>query len=200
MFKNKYSLIFNYNKSAENSDATQLEQTNQNTGDTSTDSTEGNSDKLFTQEEVNKVVSKRVKEVQKKFSDYDTIKSQVEELQIKLEHLNKQNKRLSEQYETEVYTSNLRESARELNLDYELALKHIEKDKVIFVEGKPTNLKELLQAQIEKFPQLVKKTVVTPDTVVVQTEQKKFSLHNKQNVTFFNGSGLRLNTTTKESN
>lgn len=177
---------------------TQNEQTEQNqTGDTSTVN-DGDS-KLFTQEEVNKVVTKRVKEVQKKFSDYDTIKSQNEELQSKLEQLKTTNKQLSEQYETEVYTSNLKESARELNLDYELAVKHIERDKVIFVEGKPTNLKELLQAQIEKFPQLVKKTVVTPDTVVVQSEQKKFSLHNKQNVTFFNGGGLRLNTI-KESN
>ena len=177
---------------------TQTEQTEQNQGDTST-VTEGNSAKLFTQDEVNKFVTKRVKEVQKKFSDYDTIKSQVEDLQSQLEQLKSQNKQLTSQYETEVYSSNLRESSRELNLDYELAVKHIERDKVIFVEGKPTNLKELLQAQIEKFPQLVKKAVVTPDTVVVQSEQKKFSLHNKQNVTFFNGSGLRLNTT-KESN
>ena len=177
---------------------TQTEQTEQNQGDTST-VTEGNSAKLFTQDEVNKFVTKRVKEVQKKFSDYDTIKSQVEDLQSQLEQLKSQNKQLTSQYETEVYSSNLRESSRELNLDYELAVKHVDREKVIFVEGKPTNLKELLQAEIEKFPQLVKKTVVTPDTVVVQSEQKKFSLHNKQNVTFFNGSGLRLNTT-KESN
>lgn len=196
MFKNKYHLRFLNNKSAENVDATQTEQTEQNTGDTSTVANgvnEGSSDKLFTQDEVNKVVVKRLKEVKKQYADYDDLKTKVEEFQSKLEQLSKAKKEVEEKYKNTTFNQALSSAATELNLDVELATKLLDNDKVLFTDDQPTNLKELLQVVIEKHPNLVKKNVVTPVIPQTDQQQKKFTLHKQQSSTFFNGGGLRLN-------
>lgn len=170
---------------------TQTENTEQNTGDTST-ATEGSSDKLFTQEEVNKVVAKRLKEVKKQYADYETLKQQTEEFASKLEQLSKAKKEVEEKYKNTTFNQALSKAATELNLDVELATKLLDNDKIIFTDDQPTNLKELLQVVIEKHPNLVKKSVTTP--VIPQTEQQqKFTLHKQQSSSFFNGGGLRLN-------
>lgn len=189
----KYLLRFLFSQASEKVEATQPEtQTDQKLGDTSTDLTEGNSDKLFTQEEVNKVVSKRVREVKTQFKDYDELKKQNTELQSKLEHLETTNKALSEKYQTQIFDNALQQAASELNLDVELATQLLDKSKVLFTEDKPTNLKELLQVVIEKHPQIVRKQVVTPEVITEQPKQQ-FSLHNQSKTNFFNGGGLRLN-------
>ena len=174
---------------------TQTDNTEQNTGDTST-VTEGNSDKLFTQDEVNKVVAKRVKEVKKQFADYETLKNQVDEFSIKLEQLKEEKKTVEAKYLETAFTNALNLAATEVNLDVELAISLLDKSKIIYDGDKPTNIKELLQVVIEKHPQLVKKAIVTPQVLETQEQQKpKFSLHKTNNTDkFFNGSGLRLNT------
>lgn len=195
MFKNKYHLRFLNNKSAENVDATQTEQTEQNTGDTSTaneGSSDGETTKLFTQDEVNKVVAKRLKEVKKQYADYETLKQQAEEYASKLEQLSNAKKEVEEKYKNTTFNQALFKAATELNLDVELATKLLDNDKILFTDDQPTNLKELLQVVIEKHPNLVKKSVTTP--VIPQTEQQqKFTLHKQQSSSFFNGGGLRLN-------
>lgn len=164
------------------------------TGDTSTEN-----DGVFTQDQVNKIVAKRLKEVKKQYADYDNLKTQVEEFSSKLEQLNKAKKEAEDKYKNATFNQALSSAAIELNLDVELATKLLDNDKILFTEDQPTNLKELLQIVIEKHPNLVKKTVTTP--VIPQTEQqqtKKFTLHKQQSSTFFNGGGLRLNM--KENN
>lgn len=166
--------------------------TNQNSGDTST-VTEG--EKLFTQNEVNKVVQKRVKEIKDQFKDYPEIKAQVEQLTEQLKAFKEETKKLEQKYLETTFTSAVDSAAKELNLDTKLATKLLERDKVIFNDNQPTNIKELLQAVIEENPQLVKKQVVTPEvSQTVQTEQPKFSLYTNPNSgNFFRGGGLRLN-------
>jgi len=175
-----------------------VEDTQENTGDTST-VTEGQ--ELFTQDQVNKFVAKRVKEIKAQFKDYDVLKEAVTKLTEQVESFKTTTKDLEKKYQETTYTNALEKAALTVNLDTELAVKHIDKDKVIFVDGKPTNLVELLQAEIEKFPQLIKKQVVTPTVPQTsQTEQQKFSLHRTPNTNnFFSGGGLRLNVKQQES-
>lgn len=176
---------------------TQPENTEQNIGDTST-VTEGNSDKVFTQEEVNKVVAKRVKEIKKQYADYDELKKQADDYQSKLEQLKEEKKTVEAKYLETAFTNALTQAATEVNLDVELATSLLDKSKIIYEQDKPTNIKELLQVVIEKHPQLVKKAIVTPQVLETQEQQKqKVSLHKTNNSDkFFNGSGLRLNSKT----
>lgn len=162
-----------------------------NQGDTSTVN-EGV--ETYTQQQVNKIVSKRVNEVKKQFADYEQLKEQVEQLQTKIKLITDDKKAVEAKYTETVYNTMLTNAATELGLDPELASKLLERDKIIVADEKPSNLKELLQAVIEKHPNLVKKAVVTPVTTPVQSETPKFSLHNSPNTSkFFNGGGLRLN-------
>lgn len=171
---------------------TQTEDTTANqSGDTST-GIEG--EPLFTQEEVNKFVSKRAKEIKAQFKDYEELKGQVTTLTEQLKVFQDQAKELKSKYNQTVFDSILKDASVDLGLDVEIASKFIEKDKLIVVDERPTNIKELLQAVIEKHPQLIKKIAVTPE-VPTNPEPNKpaFSLHNTPNTSkFFNGSGLRL--------
>lgn len=171
---------------------TQTVETIDQSGATSTAS-EG--DKLFTQDEVNKFVSKRAKEIKAQFKDYEELKGQVTTLAEQLKVFQDQTKELKSKYNQTVFDSLLKDASVELGLDVEIATKFIDKDKLIVVDERPTNIKELLQAVIEKHPQLIKKAVVTPVVLSnVETDKPKFSLHNTPNTSkFFNGSGLRLN-------
>lgn len=174
-----------------------VEDTQETTGDTST-VTEGN--ELFTQEQVNKFVAKRVKEVKNQFKDYDTLKETVTKLTEQVESFKTEKKQLEQKYQETTFTNALSEAARELNLEPKLAAKLLDKTKIIFNEGLPINIKELLQVEIEENPQIVKKQVVTPSVPQSQTEQRKFSLHRTPNSNnFFSGGGLRLNNGKQES-
>ena len=179
---------------------TQTEDTaNQNTGDTSTDTNEG--EKLFTQDEVNKIVAKRVKEIKNQFKDYDELKDTVTKLTEQVESFKTEKKQLEQKYQETTFTNALNEAARELNLDPKLAVKLLDKSKVIFADEQPANLKELLQAEIEENPQIVKKAISTPSVPQNQTDNKpKFSLYTNPNSSnFFAGGGLRLNHGKQES-
>lgn len=176
--------------SSENVDAqnTQTENTANQTGDTSTVN-EG--DKLFTQEEVNKIVAKRAKEVKNQYKDYDDLKQQVTTYADRLKALETAKKEVEKKYTEETFNFALESAAKELNLDPKLASKLLDRDKIIVQDEKPSNLKELLQALIEEHPNLVKKQVVTPEVQTTQTTEQKYSLHKQPKSSFFNGSGLR---------
>jgi len=175
---------------------TQTENTANQAGDTSTVN-EG--DKLFTQEEVNKFLQKRVKEVKKQFEGFDDLKNQVADLTEKLKQYQEKTKELQTKYSETVFNSVLESSAKELNLDVTLATKLLDRDKIIVVEEKPSNIKELLQALITEHPNLVKRQASTP-TVVATQQTEQLSLYKKPNSTaFFNGGGLRLNNIFKDN-
>jgi hypothetical protein len=176
---------------------TQPDNTEQNIGDTSTVN-DGNSDKLFTQDEVNKIVAKRVKEVKKTYANYDELKKVAEDAKDKLEDLKEQKKEVEIKYLESSFNSALDHAAREVNLDAELASYLLDKSKLIYDEDKPTNIKELLQVVIEKHPQLVKKAIVTPEVLnTIDPQKQQFSLRKTNNGDkFFAGSGLRLNSKT----
>ena len=167
---------------------TQTEETTSKTGDTST-VTEG--EKYFTQDEVNKIVAKRAKEVKSQYKDYDELKQQVTTYAERLKALEDAKKEVEKKYTTETFNFALETAAKELNLDVEIASKLLDKDKIIVQDEKPSNLKELLQALIEKHPNLVKRNVVTPEVQSTQTTEQKFSLHKQPKSNFFQGSGLR---------
>lgn len=152
-------------------------------------------EEFFTQDQVNKIVAKRVKEIKKQYEDYETLKQSVEDLQAKLNQFQDEKKMLESKYSETVFNSILESTAKELNLDTELAAKLLERDKIIVQDEKPSNIKELLQALIEKHPNLVRKAVVTPQVPTsTETDKPKFSLHNTPNTSkFFSGGGLRLN-------
>jgi hypothetical protein len=81
-----------------------------------------------------------------------------------------------------------------LNLDTKLASKLLDRDKVIFNDNLPTNIKELLQSVIEENPQLVKKQVVTPEvSQTAQTEQQVLFTSKSKFKQFLQRWGLRLN-------
>ncbi|RTK96554.1 MAG: hypothetical protein EKK64_03730 [Neisseriaceae bacterium] len=179
---------------------TQTEDTaNQTTGATSTDQSEG--EKLFTQDEVNKLISKEKNKVKNQFKDYDELKESVTKLTEQVETIKNVNKQLEQKFQETTYTNALNEAARELNLDPKLAVKLLDKTKVIFADEQPTNLKELLQAEIEENPQIVKKAVSTPSVPQNPTDDKpKFSLYTNPNSSnFFAGGGLRLNHVKQDS-
>ena len=167
---------------------TQTENTANQTGDTSTVS-EG--DKLFTQDEVNKIVAKRAKEVKNQYKDYDDLKQKVTTYEDRLKALETAKKEVEKKYTEETFNFALESAAKDLNLDTELASKLLDRDKIIVQDEKPSNLKELLQALIEKHPNLVKRNVVTPEVQSTQTTEQKFSLHKQPKSNFFQGSGLR---------
>lgn len=177
-------------QSSENVDAqnTQTEETTSKTGDTST-VTEG--EKYFTQEEVNKIVAKRAKEVKSQYKDYDELKQQVTTYAERLKALEDAKKEVEKKYTTETFNFALETAAKELNLDVEIASKLLDRDKIIVQDEKPSNLKELLQALIEKHPNLVKKQVVTPIIETPKPNEQKYSLHKQPKSNFFQGSGLR---------
>ena len=185
-------------QSSENVDAqnTETVENTQKLGDTSTE-TEGN--ELFTQEQVNKFVAKRVKEVKGQFKDYDELKQKVATYEERLKALEDSKKAVEKKYTEETFNFALESAAKELNLDPKLASKLLDRDKIIVQDEKPSNLKELLQALIEEHPNLVKKQVVTPVVQASQPSEQKFSLHRTPNTSnFFSGSGLRLNHVIKE--
>lgn len=167
---------------------TQTEETTSKTGDTST-VTEG--EKYFTQDEVNKIVAKRAKEVKNQYKDYDDLKQKVTTYEDRLKALETAKKEVEKKYTEETFNFALETAAKELNLDPEIASKLLDRDKIIVQDEKPSNLKELLQALIEKHPNLVKKQVVTPEVQTTQTTEQKYSLHKQPKSNFFSGSGLR---------
>lgn len=167
---------------------TQTEETTSKTGDTST-VTEG--EKYFTQDEVNKIVAKRAKEVKNQYKDYDDLKQKVTTYEDRLKALETAKKEVEKKYTEETFNFALESAAKELNLDPEIASKLLDRDKIIVQDEKPSNLKELLQALIEKHPNLVKKQVVTPVIETPKTNEQKYSLHKQPKSNFFNGSGLR---------
>ena len=175
-----------------------VENTQENTGTTSA---ENEGQELFTQEQVNKFVAKRVKEIKNQFKDYDELKDTVTKLTEQVESFKTEKKQLEQKYQETTFTNALNEAARELNLDPKLAVKLLDKSKVIFADEQPTNLKELLQAEIEENPQIVKKAISTPSVPQNQTDNKpKFSLYTNPNSSnFFAGGGLRLNHGKQES-
>ena len=177
-------------QSSENVDAqnTQTENTANQTGDTSTVN-EG--DKLFTQDEVNKIVAKRAKEVKNQYKDYDDLKQKVTTYEDRLKALETAKKEVEKKYTTETFNFALESAAKEMNLDPEIASKLLDRDKIIVQDEKPSNLKELLQALIEKHPNLVKKQVVTPVIETPKPNEQKYSLHKQPKSNFFSGSGLR---------
>lgn len=175
-----------------------VESTEENTGDTSTVN-EGTS-KVFTQDQVDKIVTKRVKKLENQLKEADSLKTVVTDLQEQLKQLKDAQKQVEVKYQETVFNSTLESAAKDVGLDLTLATKLLDKDKIIVVDEKPTNIKELLQALIEEHPNLVKKQVVTPTVQTTQQIEQKFSLHNQPNTSkFFNGGGLRLNHV-KESN
>lgn len=181
---------------SEETTQTQTEETTSKTGDTST-VTEG--EKYFTQDEVNKIVAKRTKEVKSQYKDYDELKQQVTTYAERLKALEDAKKEVEKKYTTETFNFALETAAKELNLDVEIASKLLDRDKIIVQDEKPSNLKELLQALIEKHPNLVKKQVVTPVIETPKPNEQKYSLHRTPNTSnFFSGSGLRLNHVIKE--
>lgn len=153
--------------------------------------------KTFTQKQVDKILNKRIKEVESKYSDYETLKADVEKLKQMTQEVTQQAKTAEEKLKETKQTTSIELAAKEVNFPIELANKLLDpKEYIVAEDGTITNVKELLTKLISLYPQLVKKP--TPDTPTVNnlnelTPSKKFTLHPGKGSKFFEGSGLIKN-------
>lgn len=169
----------------------------ENTSETevqSTDESKQTIDKVFNQKQVDKIVSKRVKETADKYADYEAIKAENEALKTANKEVIKQAKTTEQQLKDTKRSVSIETAAKEVNFPTDLAIKLLEPNEFIVSEdGSITNAKELLTKIITLHPQLVRKA--SPNTPIVnsqetQTQTPKFSLNPSRGSKFFQGGGL----------
>lgn len=197
---NKFKLF--YAASSENTEAQTVETEDTSVQDSSTEQSnvEQTQDvKLFNQKQVDKILAKRLKETEAKYSDYEALKAENESLKAKTREVTKIAQTAEQQLKDTRKITSIENAAKEVNFPVDLASKLLEPSEFIVSEdGSITNAKELLTKLITLHPQLVRKS--TPDTPVInsqdtQTEPKKFSLNPNTGSKFFNGGGLVHNQT-----
>lgn len=163
-----------YNKPSENSEAQDTVpegQTEQQVS--STDNKDGS---VLTQEQVNKIVANRVKKVKEQFSDYDQLKETVTDLTTKLQQALEAIKELSQSQQTNLLEREYMNVAKELNIPVDLAKRLADKRDLVFENGKPTNLKKVLEETINVYPYLVKSQATTPNIPNTEKGTEVFSL------------------------
>ena len=144
-----------------------------------------------------KILSKRIKEVERKYSDNETLKAVIEKLKQKTQEVTEKAKTAEEKLKETKQTTSIELAAKEVNFPLDLANKLLDpKEYIVLEDGTITNVKELLTKLISLYPQLVKKT--TPDTPTVNnlnelTPSKQFTLNPGKGSKFFEGSGLIKN-------
>lgn len=116
------------------------------------------SENLFSQKQVDKIVAKRVADVKKQYVDYQELKDGQATLQATIEELQQKLSSENKKIEELAFESALTAVSSELGIDAKLAKKFIDMKSIIFDgDNQPTNLKQLLQKEIEEFPQLIRK-------------------------------------------
>lgn len=169
----------------------------ENTSETevqSTDESKQTTDKVFNQKQLDKILAKRLKEVEAKYSDYETLKAENESLKTANKEVIKQAKTTEQQLKDTKRSVSIETAAKEVNFPLDLATKLLEPNEFIVADdGSITNAKELLTKIISLHPQLVRKA--SPDTPIVnsqetQTSTPKFSLNPSRGSKFFQGGGL----------
>ena len=191
---NKFKIYYAASSEATDGQTVDIEDTS--TQDSSTDQETGKQtvDKTFNQKQVDKIISKRVKDVEAKYSDYETLKSENESLKTKTIEAVLTAKTAKQQLKDNKKTSSIENAAKEVNFPLDLATKLLEPTEFIVSEdGSITNAKELLTKIITLHPQLVRKA--SPDTPIAnsqetQTSTPKFSLNPSRGSKFFQGGGL----------
>lgn len=127
--------------------------------------------KLFTQEEVNKLVGQTRREVRDQFKDYDDLKSKVQEQEEaqrsedekraqRLQELEERERTLAEENRTLKINQSIMGAAVEIGLPPEATVKLIDMQAAEFDDkGAITNVDVLVKAVAEKWPGLVKAAV-----------------------------------------
>lgn len=157
------------------------------TGDKSTDAT-----KTFTQEQLDSIIKKRIAEERNKYSDYDDMKSTIENVNEQLNQLAKEKKEAEERALKVERETALNAAIDELKVDKKLTYKLFDFDSV-----KDDNYIEAVKLLLEEYPTI--KTKVTNDDAEKDADSgnsddtKKFSLYRQSNQTFWKGGGLRIN-------
>lgn len=189
MLKNKQWLLFNVDAENNAQDLNQESLTDQDENlDKSTEEPA-----TYTQKDIDKIISKRLKEERKKFSDYDAVKQENETLKNRLKEIEEKEEDLQDSFKSTIYSYELKEVSRSLGLDVELAGKLIEQNKVQFEDNKPVNLKALLEGVIEKHPNLVRKQSPNVSPPGKENEQPKQQLLTNRASSFFSGGGIVIN-------
>jgi len=147
----------------------------------------------FTQKDLDRIVAKRVKEVNGKFSDYDNLKGENTSLLEKISGLEQEVKDKQATLASKALENEISRVSQSMGLDPILAAKLLDNSKLHFDDnGKPTNLSETLTEIVTTFPQLVRKA---PANQPIQEDSKtsdapKFSLNPSRASNFFQGSGI----------
>jgi len=173
-------------------ETTQTEETETTTTETQQVQIEGS--KVFTQDEVNKLIAKEKSKVKSQFKDYDTLKQENETLKAKTEELATSAKTAEQKLIEEKTHQSITKGVEEFHLpDAKLAIKLLDKTKFQYAEdGSVSNIKSLVTALLEEHPTLSKKA--TPANVVESssgTEQQKYTLQPNYNSNFFKGGGVK---------
>lgn len=185
------------NIDAQNTVETETTSAQESSTDNDTSQSKQTQDVTFNQKQVDKILSKRIKEVESKYSDYETLKAENEKLKQKTQEVTEKAKTAEDKLKETKQTTSIELAAKEVNFPLDLANKLLDpKEYIVAEDGTITNVKELLTKLISLYPQLVKKT--TPDTPTVNnlnelTPSKKFTLNPGKGSKFFEGSGLIKN-------
>lgn len=188
----------NTENESETTESTQVESTVRDakqTEEVDSQKQEDTSDELFTQSQVNKIVAKRVKEVKKTYEDYDAIKAENNTLKDKIKTLEEQKETVVSKLTDKEFDDQLKIVSDEMNANFKLASKLINRDSVVYEDGKPTNLKELMKDIVTEYPNVINKVQVqtTPTTKTESSQsEEKFSLNPVKHTNFFGGGGVRL--------
>lgn len=149
-------------------------------------------EKTFTQKQVDKIVSKRLKEVEAKYSDYTALKEELETFKQKVKQASEKAESAEQTAKAIKKTTSIELASKDLNFPVELANKLLEpSDFIVSEDGTITNIKELILKVISLYPQLVRKP--SPDTPTANTlndtsPSTKFST--QRGSKFFDGGGF----------
>lgn len=188
--------------SQDNTELVETEDTLQTSSDTEVQSTDPVKDEqTFTQKQVDKIVSNRLKDERKKFSDYETLKTantelteKVTTLESQLSEANKQIELLSKTVHSKDVEVELKIASTKHKLDYDTVIKLLDSDSIRYDdEQKPTNINELVRGIVERYPGLVNKQQVPNTTTIpkdVKTEEPQFSVTPVRSNNFFSGGGV----------
>lgn len=168
-------------------------------------------EKMFTQAELNAIISQRVQQERSKYADYDALRQQVQTLtsaqqteQQRLQQLEQQNQQLAVTTKEKSVEAAIAKAAGAIGLDPEAAFKLADQNKLQTDDkGNVINAAEVVKEVAEKFPGLLKRPMpvanavnpaanganVTPEMKEARQRQEYFG---GNAASFWNAGGVRL--------
>lgn len=162
--------------------------------------------KVFTQDELNNIVTQRVQQERRKYQDYEDLRQRVEQYesgQQRVAELEQQNQQLATTAKQTAIEAAIAKAAGAIGLDPDAAYRLADIDSLTLDDaGKPTNAADVVKAVAERFPGLLKRPMPTAAPVNQQAsghdmtpEQKERELRQRVfgggAAGFWNSGGVR---------